>query len=290
MALRILAILFPVFAITALGYVVARRRVPDLSEANRLNMDVFTPALVFAALAGRDVEVGDYLTLGAAGLVVIVGSGLGGWLLARLTGTEPRTMVPPMTFNNCGNLGIPVALLAFGPDAVPAAVVLFAISHTLHFSFGSWYLDHHTKIHNVWRTPSVLAALLGLAVSLSGLHLWEPLLLAIKMVGDIAIPMMLFGLGVRMATSRVSALGFGAIVAVVRPVIGMLIAWGLIAVLDLPEQQQALLLIFGALPPAVLNFMFAERYHQQPDKVASAVLVGNLAAVVFLPLALALVL
>lgn len=290
MALRILAILFPVFAITALGYVVARRRVPDLSEANRLNMDVFTPALVFAALAGRDVEVGHYLTLGAAGLVVIVGSGLGGWLLAKLTGTEPRTMVPPMTFNNCGNLGIPVALLAFGPDAVPAAVVLFAISHTLHFSFGSWYLDHHTKIHNVWRTPSVLAALLGLAVSLSGLHLWEPLLLAIKMVGDIAIPLMLFGLGVRMATSRVSALGFGAIVAVVRPVIGMLIAWGLIAVLDLPEQQQALLLIFGALPPAVLNFMFAERYHQEPDKVASAVLVGNLAAVVFLPLALALVL
>ncbi len=46
----------------------------------------------------------------------------------------------------------------------------------------------------------------------------------------------------------------------------------------------------GALPPAVLNYMFAERYNQEPDKVASMVLIGNLAAVVFLPLALALVL
>ncbi|MEY5098821.1 MAG: hypothetical protein RJA36_1540, partial [Pseudomonadota bacterium] len=43
-------------------------------------------------------------------------------------------------------------------------------------------------------------------------------------------------------------------------------------------------------PPAVLNFMFAERYKQEPDKVASMVLLGNVAAVVFLPLALALTL
>ena len=54
--------------------------------------------------------------------------------------------------------------------------------------------------------------------------------------------------------------------------------------------EQALLLVFGALPPAVLNFMFAERYHQEPEKVASMVLIGNLASVLFLSLALALVL
>jgi predicted permease len=40
----------------------------------------------------------------------------------------------------------------------------------------------------------------------------------------------------------------------------------------------------------VLNYLFAERYGQEPDKVASIVLVGNLAAVLFLPLALAMVL
>ena len=40
----------------------------------------------------------------------------------------------------------------------------------------------------------------------------------------------------------------------------------------------------------VLNVLFAERYHQEPERVASLVLIGNLAALVFLPLALALVL
>jgi len=56
----------------------------------------------------------------------------------------------------------------------------------------------------------------------------------------------------------------------------------------LPERERALLLVFGALPPAVLNYMFAERYHQEPEKVASMVLIGNVMAVVFLPLALAI--
>lgn len=290
MALRIVTILFPLLAITTLGFVVARRRVPDLAEANRLNMDVFTPCLVFGALAGREVQVGHYLRLAAGGLVVIVVSGLAGWALARALGIDPRTLVPPMTFNNCGNLGIPVALLAFGEQAVPAAVVLFALSNTLHFSFGAWYLDHRTRLWTVWRKPSVLAALLGLAVSLAGIHVWAPLMLAIEMVGDIAIPLMLFGLGVRLATSKVSAIGFGVLVAVARPIIGMLVAWAIMAPLDLPPLQRATLLIFGALPPAVLNFMFAERYDQEPAKVASAVLIGNVAAIVFLPIALGLVL
>ena len=51
-----------------------------------------------------------------------------------------------------------------------------------------------------------------------------------------------------------------------------------------------MLLIFGALPPAVLNFVFAERYQQEPAKVASMVMLGNLGALVFIPLALILTL
>jgi predicted permease len=49
-------------------------------------------------------------------------------------------------------------------------------------------------------------------------------------------------------------------------------------------------MLFGALPPAVMNFVFAERYGQEPERVASIVLIGNLAAVIVLPVALAAVL
>ena len=290
MLIRIVSILFPLFAITALGYFVGRRMKPDLSHANKLNMDVFVPALVFGALVGKDFRLGEYLPLLFATVVIIVGSGVAGWLVARAAGIATKTLVPPMMFNNCGNLGLPLAVLAFGESALAPAVVMFVVSNVIHFSYGAWLLDHHTKLSTVWRSPSILATIAGLAVGFLGIEVWPPLLMSIEMVGDISIPLMLFALGVRLADSRISAVGFGLFGAVLRPVVGMALAWALLQMLELPPREQALLLVFGALPPAVLTYMFAERYDQEPDKVASMVLIGNLAAVVFLPIALALVL
>ena len=290
MLIRIVEILFPLFAITALGYVVGRRMKPDLSQANKLNMDVFVPALVFAALANKAFDISAFLPLVVAVSLIVVGSGLVAWALARALGMQAKTLVPPIMFNNCGNLGLPLAVLTFGDAALAPMVVMFMVSNLVHFSFGAWLLDHRVRLLTVWKVPSVLATFLGLGVSLSHFEVWPPLLIAIRMLGEIAIPLMLFGLGVRLADSRISAVGIGVFGALARPLIGLALAWTVLQLIELPAREQALLLVFGALPPAVLNFMFAERYQQEPGKVASMVLIGNLAAVVFLPLALALVL
>ncbi len=290
MLLRIVSILFPLFAIAALGFFVGRRMKPDLSHANKLNMDVFVPALVFSALAGRETRVIDYLPLAGATLLVVVGSGVAAWLIARACGFSPKTLIPPIMFNNCGNLGIPLAVLAFGDAALAPVVVTFVVSNLLHFSYGAWLLDRNIRLINLWRVPSVLATIVGLAVGIVGVEVWPPLMVAVKMLGDISIPLMLFALGVRLTDSRLGAVGLGAAVAVARPLIGMALAWGVMQLIELPAREQALLLVFGALPPAVLNYIFAERYRQEPEKVASMVLIGNLAALVFLPIALALTL
>jgi predicted permease len=136
----------------------------------------------------------------------------------------------------------------------------------------------------------VFAAFAGLTVALLKIPLWQPALTAIKMLGDVSVPLLLFSLGVRMTdvSFREWKLATGA--AVLRPIAGMLIAFGVVHLLGLSGQQAAMLIVFGALPPAVLNFLFAERYKQEPERVASIVLIGNLFALVSLPIALAMVL
>jgi hypothetical protein len=290
MLLRIIAIVFPLFAIAALGYFIGRRGRADLSYANKLNMDVFVPALVFAALASKDFRIGEFAPLALAALIVIVGSGVLGWGIARLAQIEVKTLVPPVMFNNCGNLGLPLAVLAFGEQALAPAVVMFMVSNFLHFSFGAWLLDHDTRLVSIWRIPSVAATILGLSVSAADIEIWPPLMQAIKLLGDVVVPLMLFSLGVRLADARLDSWRAGVLAALARPLVGVAIAASLLFVIDLPPEQRALLLVFGALPPAVLNYMFAERYHQEPDKVASMVMIGNLAAVIVLPLMLAIAL
>ena len=290
MVVRIVGIVFPIFAIVAAGYFYGRKHRPDMAFANQLNMDVFVPALVFAALASRSFDPDVYGKLALGGLAVVLGSGLLAWPLARLLREHSKTFVPPMMFTNSGNMGLPLMVLAFGEAALPAAVALFFIENTLHYSLGTWMLDRHARLWNLWRVPVIAAALAGLAVSALGLVLWPPLLLGIKMLGDVSIPLLLFALGVRLTDSAFADWRLGVVAAVACPLSGMLLALAVAPLLGLTGLHRDMLLVFGALPPAVLNYVFAERYQQEPGKVASIVMVGNLGSLVFVPLALALVL
>lgn len=287
---RLLAILFPIFGIVAAGFFYARKHKPEMAVANRLNMDVFVPALVFAAMAGKSFDLAAYAPLALGGFLVLATCGLLAWPIARLCGVQPKTLVPPMLFNNSGNIGLPLAVLAWGEEALAAAVILFMVENTLHFSFGAKLLDPKTRILMLWRVPVVFAAIAGLAVALLQIPIWQPAVIAIKMLGDVSVPLLLFSLGVRMTDVSFSEWKLAVGSAILRPLAGMAIAWGVVLLLGLEGRDAAMLLVFGALPPAVLNFLFAERYKQEPERVASIVLIGNLAALVFLPLALALVL
>lgn len=290
LSFRLLAILFPIFAIVAAGFFYARKHKPEMAVANRLNMDIFVPALVFAAMAGKSFDLAAYAPLALGGFLLLATCGLLAWPVARLCGIQPKTLVPPMLFNNSGNIGLPLAVLAWGENALPAAVILFMVENTLHFSFGAKLLDPKTRILMLWRIPVVFAALAGLTVALLKVPVWQPAVIAIKMLGDVSVPLLLFSLGVRMTDVSFGEWKLSVGSALLRPLVGMALAWGIIQLLGLEGRDAAMLLVFGALPPAVLNFLFAERYQQEPLRVASIVLVGNMAALIFLPLALALVL
>lgn len=63
MIAQILSIVTPVFGLVLIGYLYGRRHGPDMTGANRVNLDVFIPALIFHVLSGKEFHVGDYLDL-----------------------------------------------------------------------------------------------------------------------------------------------------------------------------------------------------------------------------------
>ena len=289
MTAQILATLLPVFLIAGCGTLYGRFRTPDIRGLNTLNMELFVPMLVFAVLADRQAPLADYASLALAGAVVVLGSGLVLWPVAKWLKLETKTFLPPMMFNNSGNMGIPLLVLAFGEKALPAAVVLFIIEMLLHFSVGLYMLSPHTPLWRLLRMPIVLASLAGLAVNLGGIPLPGWFLEALHMLGGVCIPLMLFALGVRMLDIDFSDWKTGLLGAVLCPLSGLVLAVPLIWWLDLSGLQAAALWVFAALPPAVLNYLVAEQYRQEPHKVASLVLIGNLGSLVVMPLVLALI-
>ena len=285
---RIADVIIPVFLIVAIGYGYARRKVPDLSTFNRIALDVLAPVLVYSALAAKDFRLVDDVPLLMGGTELILGSGLLAWPLARWFGAQPRTLVPVVMFNNCGNMGLPLALLAFGPAHFGAAVALFSVSNLFHFSLGARITSASARTRDLLTSPLMVATVLGFASALTDLRPPDVLLGGLKLLGDAMLPMMLFALGVRLTSLTRSGLALGLLGALARPLLGLAIGIPLAWALGLEGAARGQLLLFAALPPAVMQFMLAERYHQEPDKVAAMIMLGNALAVVFVPLALAI--
>jgi malate permease and related proteins len=142
---RIGEVIVPVFFIVAIGFLYGRRARPELTAFNRIVLDVLAPALVYSALAAKEFHLQDHAVLLLGGTLLILCSGALAWLLARASHTQARTLVPVVMFNNCGNMGLPLALLAFGQDNFGAAVALFSISNLIHFSLGARLTSAHAS-------------------------------------------------------------------------------------------------------------------------------------------------
>ena len=285
---RLLEIIIPVLLIVAIGYAYARRRRPDMTLFNRIALEVCTPLLTYSALASRQFDIAQHIPLLVGGTLIILGAGLVAWPLALAARQSPRTLVPVVMFNNCGNMGIPLALLAFGPQQMGAAVALYSISNLIHFSIGARITSAGARTRDLLLSPMMLATVLGFASAMTEVRPPQVLLTGMKMLGDASLPMMLFALGARLCSVELRSLQSGVLGALARPLIGMALAWPLVYLLDLEGTARAQLLLFAALPPAVLQFMLAERFEQEPEKVAAMVMLGNILALVFVPLGLAM--
>jgi predicted permease len=187
-------------------------------------------------------------------------------------------------------MGLPLAVLAYGSAGFAPMVALFTISNLLQFTVGMWILDHRARFRSLLRNPIVVATVLGFAFAIAHPPLPEWLMVAIRLVGDALIPMMLLSLGVRLYETSFGEWRIGVVGGIVCPLTGLAIATPLAPLLGLDPIQQGLLILFGSLPPAVLNFMVAEQFRQEPGKVASIVLIGNLLSIAFVPLGLAIAL
>jgi len=292
---RISGIILPVLIIALSGFLYARMRrstiKADMAAVNRLSIEVLCPLLVFTGLAGKEFNIASNGRLILAGILISLGSGLLAWPIARLLRYDVRSFVPPMMYNNSGNMGLPLAVLAFGASGLPDAAALFMACSLVYFSVGIRIIETgrdgvRTSLLKLLSSPMMIAMLGGIVFSVLKLSLPSSLFHALKMLGESCIPIMLFALGVRMTDVSLRCWHIGVIGAVVCPLVGLAMAWMLDGVLGLPPGQRSQMYLFAALPPAVFCFMIAERYSQEPDKVAAIVLLGNLASLIFVPLGL----
>jgi predicted permease len=282
---QIVGILLPVFALIAVGFSVGRWLKPDFRPINRINMDTFTPALVFSSLVVMPLG-GAQVPLLSASLVAVLLPGLLMWPICRLFKLRYKAWAPPHMFRNSGNLAIPLFTYTFGDIALSSGVLLFVVSACIHISLGLTILSEGNPLKQIIKMPIFIAAVLALILNLSGLGVWKPVLDATVLLGQAAVPVMLLSLGAQMCNIHWSGLKVGVLCTLQSLFTGAVAFAVIYFFIPLPTMQLQMMVLFSMLPPAVMNYLFAERFNIEPNNVASMVLFSNFFSVFTLPLLL----
>ena len=287
---HVVGIVAPLFFIVAVGYLYGVKAKPAMGVTNQLVMDVFMPALIFHVMVQDEFHLTEHLPLMAGGTILMLVSGVFAFVVARLFGFYWRTFVSPAMFSNWANLGLPLYVFTLGDAALGGGIMLVVTGNVLLFTLGVYLYSGKMSGFEVIRTPIILAVFAAITINLLQIQVPNIIDRPIEMMGQVAIPLMLFSLGVRLTRVSWNDSLSAFVLAIFCPLAGVLIALLLIQILPLSQLQMNILILFGVLPPAVVNFMLAEQYECQPEKIASMVLIGNLVSIVSIPIVLLIVL
>lgn len=290
LALTVLEIVAPVFLLATVGFIWVKLGYEYRVEfVTRFAMTLSVPCLIFTALMGTQVDAAALAALSLASLVAYAAVTGAMWILVWAGQLDRRTFLAPLIFGNTGNLGLPLALFAFGDVGLGYAVVVFAVMAILSFTFGIWLVSDGGSLSKVIKEPLVCATLLG------ALFLWQgwqtPIFLTntLELIGQIAIPMMLITLGVAVARLKPGNFGLATLLSSLKAVLCVACAASVGLWFDLEPIALAVLIVQIATPVAVTSYLLAEKYGADSDSVAGLVVVSTCMSVITLPLILAFV-
>lgn len=282
-------VVLPVFIVAGIGFVLERTLRPPIAPFNQLALYVLMPSLIFTSLLKVDFqsELPLKITLFALLLaVVMLALAFVIIRLGRLDRATGSAFMLTAAFPNLGNYGLPVALLAFGPDGLAFALVLLAMQTVYGLTLSIFIASSSNaslgrSVAQVFRQPMIYAVAAALALNLAQIPLPAFLDAALALPSQAAIPVMLTVLGMQVASSaRIERPGLVAVAVVNRLVVGTLVGWGLTALLGIEGLARDVMIVGSAMPTAVFTTLTATQFDAQPRFVSSVVVAGTLASIV----------
>jgi predicted permease len=296
----IVHVVLPVFAIVLLGYLAGRSGIlgqPSTDALNRFVYFVALPALFFVSMAR--VPIAETLNLrflvaycgglaATAAVAIAVArrvfpNRLGGLCLHGLTAI----------FANTGYMGIPLLITAYGEDAALPAIIATVLQGAVVMAIGIVVLEIDTSasghardiardvFKGVVRSPLLVSAAGGLAVSGAGLALPAPVATFCDILGAAAAPCALFAIGLFMV-GRSFRTGLGevawlvALKLLVQPLVTALLAFQL---LDMEPRWAESAVILAALPTGALVFVIAQQYGIFVQRSTAVIMISTVLAV-----------
>ncbi len=282
---EVLSVVTPVFLIAGIGYIWVNRDQPfDNNTISHLVMMVGSPCLIYSSLTTNAPALGDLAQMAAAALFTITGAVAFAYGFLKIMGWKVTTFLPALVHPNGGNMGLPVCLLAFGDTGLALGMAYFFVNSISQYTLGLSVSSGRFRPGQLFRQPVIWAVVLVLWVLISGVQMPRWFNATTTILGGLTIPAMLLMLGTSLARLNIAAVRQTFTVAALRLLLGLALGLSAIYIFELQGVLAGVVLLQATMPAAVFNYVFAEQFNREPDKVAAVILQSTLLSVVALPL------
>ena len=281
-------VILPVVVMASVGGAIGRWRRVVAEPISTLVFYVLSPALIFRSMAETELDLDLSLRIvGAAWLLFFGAWGVSAlWsALVRHDARQRAAFALSVTALNAGNMGLPIALLAFGEEGL-AIAVRFLVANAALNSTANVFIASLAGANTLGaltaplRYPMLYATVAGLAVNATGAVLPVALDTPIDAFADAAIPTMLVVLGLQLLRGiERSALRDVAAASALRLGGGPLLMWGVTLLLGVGGTTQQTLIVLAAMPTAVFTTILATEFAARPRFVTLAVVTSTFASV-----------
>lgn len=287
---QIASLLLPVACCASIGAFWARSGSPYPGDfVAHLATVVSTPALVFHTLVTTELDDARLLEVGAAALFGLTVAAIASGCALAAFKMPVRTLTAAATFPNAGNLGLPVAYLVFGNVGMAVAITFFAVNSVVQHTLGAWFTSRGGAHGQQWPKGVAIACVLALAVRASAVAVPIPVLESARLIGSLAVPLMLLSLGYALATVSRRGLKQGAVLGAIRLTAGLLGGTAVVHLLNVPLLTASVVALQLVMPVAVVSAIYVQRFSSEGDVATGAVLVSTVAFFALCPLWIALV-
>ena len=288
--------ILPIFVIAGVGYLLARHAAVQVQTLSRVTFHALAPALVFNILTTSTLSGLEFGRMAAFYVLVAAASLVMARLAAiplRLDRASQSAFLLVVVCSNSGNYGLPVALLAFGREALTFASVYFVSSAIFSYTGGvllaaSGRRSFAQALGGVLRVPAVYGAIAA-AVTLSlGLHIPDAIARPMALLSDAALPMMVLVLGMQLERATWPKRSDMVIVASLLSLVATpLAAFGVAHLLGLKGPALQAGILQASMPTAVVTTILALEFDVEPSFVTSVVCITTLVSPVTLTLLIA---
>ncbi|MEE9300761.1 MAG: AEC family transporter [Alphaproteobacteria bacterium] len=291
MIAQLFTIIAPIAVCAAIGFAWCRFNMPyDGRVITRLVTMIGAPCLIFSTFMKFEVApetVGEVALAALCAVAIFAAISVIALRLARL---PANIYLPPLTFANAGNMGLPLCLFAFGDTGLALAIGYFAVTATLHYGFGAWIYSGRASPTEAFKTPLPYVAVLSAVLLAIDVRPPEWIFNTTNLLGGLTIPLMLIALGASLKDLVVTQIPRSLALGLFRVGMGVGVGVALAELFGFEGLQRGVVIIEASMPAAVFNYLLAAHYERAPEEAASVVVASTLIAFVALPFILMLAL